>query len=66
MIDRDLLKRDFQDNLAELSEEGAKPTAPQLHNALASAIMKQAVPIMKKSAPKGFWWDAPCSTTCFA
>ena len=53
MIDRDLLKRDFQDNLAELSEEGAKPTAPQLHNALASAIMKQAVPIMKKSAPKG-------------
>ncbi|MDE6031248.1 MAG: glycogen/starch/alpha-glucan family phosphorylase, partial [Oscillospiraceae bacterium] len=52
MIDNELLKRDFEDGLAELTE-GAKPTAPQLHNALAAAIMKQAVPIMKKSAPKG-------------
>ncbi len=53
MMDKDLLKKDFQDNLAEFSGEGAKPTAPQLHNALASAVMKQAIPIMKKSAPKG-------------
>lgn len=52
MIDNELLKRDFEDNLAELTD-GAKPTAPQLHNALAGAIMKQAAPIMKKSAPKG-------------
>lgn len=53
MIDKDLLKKDFYVNLAELSEDGAKPAAPQLHGALASAIMKQAVPMMKKSAPKG-------------
>ncbi len=53
MMDKDLLKKDFQDNLAEFSREGAKPTAPQLHNALAAAVMKQAILIMKKSAPKG-------------
>lgn len=53
MMDKDLLKKDFRDNLAELSAEGAKPTAPLLHNALAAAIMKQAVPLMRKSASKG-------------
>lgn len=53
MIDKELLKRDFEKNLGEICESGAKPTAPQLHNALSSAIMKQAVPIMSKSAPKG-------------
>ncbi len=52
MINNELLKKDFEDNLAELTD-GAKATAPQLHNALAAAIMEQAVPIMKKSAPKG-------------
>lgn len=53
MIDKNILKADFSANLAEVSANGAKPTAPQLHDALAKAIMKQAVPMMEKSAPKG-------------
>ncbi|MGN1119835.1 MAG: glycogen/starch/alpha-glucan phosphorylase [Oscillospiraceae bacterium] len=53
MIDKALLKTDFDAFLAEACEGGAKPTAPVLHNALSRAIMKQAVPMMKKSAPKG-------------
>lgn len=52
MIDKDLLKKDFDEYLAELTD-GEKPTAPQLHDALARSIMKQAVPVMAKSAPKG-------------
>lgn len=52
MIDKDLLKKDFDEYLAELTD-GEKPTAPQLHDALARSIMKQAAPLMAKSAPKG-------------
>ena len=52
MIDKDLLKKDFDEYLAELTD-GEKPTAPQLHDALARSIMKQAAPVMAKSAPKG-------------
>ena len=52
MIDKDLLKKDFDEYLAELTD-GEKPTAPQLHDALAHSIMKQAAPVMAKSAPKG-------------
>ena len=52
MIDKDLLKKDFDEYLAELAD-GEKPTAPQLHDALARSIMKQAAPVMAKSAPKG-------------
>ena len=52
MIDKDLLKKDFDEYLAELTD-GEKPTAPQLHGALARSIMKQAAPVMAKSAPKG-------------
>lgn len=52
MIDKNLLKKDFDEYLAELTD-GEKPTAPQLHDALARSIMKQAAPVMAKSAPKG-------------
>ena len=52
MIDKDLLKKDFDEYLAELTDD-EKPTAPQLHDALARSIMKQAAPVMAKSAPKG-------------
>ena len=52
MIDRTLLKKDFSELLTDMDIDG-RPTAPQLHNALSRAIMKQAVPMMKKSAPKG-------------
>lgn len=53
MIDKNMLKNDFSAFLAEVSAEGKKTTAPQLHDALARAIMKQAVPMMEASAPKG-------------
>ena len=52
MIDKTLLKKDFTELLADMDIDGT-PTAPQLHDALSRAIMKQAVPMMKKSAPKG-------------
>ena len=52
MIDKTLLKKDFSELLTDMDIDG-RPTAPQLHNALSRAIMKQAVPMMKKSAPKG-------------
>ena len=52
MIDKTLLKKDFTELLADM-DIGGTPTAPQLHDALSRAIMKQAVPMMKKSAPKG-------------
>ena len=42
MIDKDLLKKDFDEYLAELTD-GEKPTAPQLHDALARSIMKQEI-----------------------
>lgn len=51
MIDKNLLKKDFSELLAGM-EIGGRPTAPQLHDALSRAIMKQAVPMMKASAPK--------------
>lgn len=52
MIEKAQLKADFDAFIAEMTN-GAKPTAPQLHDALAKAIMKQAAPIMERSAPKG-------------
>lgn len=52
MIDKELLKKDFDEYLSELTG-GEKPTAPQLHDALARAVMKQAAPLMAGSAPKG-------------
>ena len=52
MIDKNLLKRDYESFLADMDIEG-KPTAVQLHDAFSRAVMKQAVPMMKRSAPKG-------------
>lgn len=53
MIDKLILKKDFNEYLADMCPNGASPTAPQLHNALSRAVMKQAAPLMAKSAPKG-------------
>ena len=52
MIDKLTLKKDFDEYLTELCGS-EKPTAPQLHDALSRAVMKQAAPLMEKSAPKG-------------
>ncbi|MGN1110519.1 MAG: glycogen/starch/alpha-glucan phosphorylase [Oscillospiraceae bacterium] len=51
MIDKTLLKNDFEDILRDV--RGKKLTAPQIHNALSRAIMRQAVPMMDCCAPKG-------------
>ncbi len=54
MIDKLTLKKDFSEYLSELcGNSPEKPTAPQLHDALARAVMKQAAPLMESSAPKG-------------
>ena len=53
MLDKIALKTDFNEYLSEICAAGAKPTAPQLHDALSRAVMKQAAPLMAKSAPKG-------------
>ncbi|MGN1339596.1 MAG: glycogen/starch/alpha-glucan phosphorylase [Oscillospiraceae bacterium] len=52
MIDTLTLKKDFDEYLSGLCGS-EKPTAPQLHDALSRAVMKQAAPLMEKSAPKG-------------
>lgn len=52
MIDKSTLKKDFHEYLSELCGN-EKPTAPQLHDALSRAVMKQAAPLMESSAPKG-------------
>ena len=53
MIDKTLLKNDFEDILREMHLYGSRRTPVQLHNALARAIMKQAVPMMNCCAPSG-------------
>lgn len=53
MIDKTLLKNDFEDILREMHQSGGRRTPTQLHNALARAIMKQAVPMMSCCAPSG-------------
>ena len=53
MIDKTLLKNDFEDILREMHLSGGRRTSIQLHNALARAIMKQAVPMMSCCAPSG-------------
>ena len=53
MIDKIMLKKDFDEYLSEYRTQGAKPTAPQLHDALSRAVMKQAAPLMEACAPKG-------------
>lgn len=53
MIDKTLLKNDFEDILREMHLSGGRRTPVQLHNALARAIMKQAVPMMSCCAPSG-------------
>lgn len=53
MIDKTLLKNDFEDTLKEMHFSGGRRTPVQLHNALARAIMKQAVPMMKCCEPSG-------------
>lgn len=53
MIDKTLLKNDFEDILREMHLSGGRRTPVQLHNALARAIMKQAVPMMNCCAPSG-------------
>ena len=53
MIDKTLLKNDFDDILRESNVEGKKRTPAQLHDALSRAIMKQAIPMMNCSAPRG-------------
>ncbi len=52
MIDKNILKKDFDEHLRELCGD-SRPTAPQLHDALSRAVMKQAAPLMAQSAPKG-------------
>ena len=52
MIDKNILKKDFDEYLRELCGD-SRPTAPQLHDALSRAVMKQAAPLMAQSAPKG-------------
>ncbi len=53
MIDKTLLKNDFEDMLREFRGNGKKLTAQQIHDALSRAIMRQAVPMMDCCAPKG-------------
>lgn len=53
MIDKTLLTNDFEDILREISYRDKKHTPVELHNALARAIMKQAVPMMGCCAPSG-------------
>lgn len=53
MIDKTLLTNDFEDILRESSYRDKKHTPVELHNALARAIMKQAVPMMGCCAPSG-------------
>ncbi len=53
MLDKNVFKADFNEYLSELCAAGARPTAPQLHDALSRAVMKQAAPLMASSAPKG-------------
>ena len=53
MIDKTLLKNDFEDVLRETNSRGGRRTPVQLHNALARAIMKQAVPMMNCCEPNG-------------
>ena len=51
MIDKELLKKDFKDKLSDEVKENGRYTPAGLHNALGSAIMKQAVKIMNESRP---------------
>lgn len=53
MIDKTLLKNDFEDILRDSHFQGKKRTPAQLHDAFSRAVMKQAVPMMNCSAPKG-------------
>ena len=53
MIDKTLLKNDFEDIMREMHLYGGRRTPAQLHSVLARAIMKQAVPIMNCCAPAG-------------
>ncbi len=53
MIDKTLLKNDFEDILREFRFHEKQHTTTELHNALARAIMKQAVPMMGCCAPSG-------------
>ncbi|MCH5205517.1 MAG: glycogen/starch/alpha-glucan phosphorylase [Oscillospiraceae bacterium] len=53
MIDKTLLKNDFEDILRDLHLRGKERTPAELHDALSRAIMKQAVPMMNCSAPSG-------------
>ncbi len=56
MIDKTLLKNDFEDILRDTrfrGVNGGRRTPVQLHNALAKAIMKQAVPMMSCCEPSG-------------
>ncbi len=53
MIDKTLLKNDFEDILRDVRDSGKKLTAPQIHDALSRAIMRQAVTMMDCCAPKG-------------
>lgn len=51
MIDKTLLKNDFEDILRNSAQD--KKSAAVIHNSLAHAIMRQAVPMMSCCAPKG-------------
>ena len=53
MIDKTLLKNDFEDIMRDAHFRGGRRTPVQLHNALAKAIMKQAVPMMSCCEPSG-------------
>ena len=53
MIDKTLLKNDFEDIMREMHLYGGRRTPAQLHNGLARAVMKQAVPMMSCCAPSG-------------
>ncbi len=53
MIDKALLKQDFDAFLKEERTDVSEPDAVKLHNALAKAVMKQTAPLMKESEPKG-------------
>ncbi|MDE6729005.1 MAG: glycogen/starch/alpha-glucan phosphorylase [Oscillospiraceae bacterium] len=53
MIDKTLLKNDFEDILRETSCRSGRRPSPQMHNALARAIMKQAVPMINCCEPSG-------------
>ena len=53
MIDKELLKKDFNDKLSDEVKVDGRYTPTGLHNALGSAIMKQAVKIMNSSRPAG-------------